>query len=101
MRRFVLISVPYLWLLTLFLIPFVIVFKIALSDAALAIPPYMPTMKDGLRAMLSQLDFENFVFFVAFANGIHDLQVIGGFNKGFRIVATLHDFGNFFFVDAQ
>ena len=62
MRRFVLIAVPYFWLLALFLVPFVIVFKIALSDAALAIPPYMPTMKDGLSAMFSQLDFENFVF---------------------------------------
>ena len=53
---------PYLWLLALFLIPFVIVFKISLSDAALAIPPYTPTLKDGLAAMFSELDFENFVF---------------------------------------
>jgi putrescine transport system permease protein len=54
--------VPYLWLLALFLIPFVIVFKISLSDAALAIPPYTPTLKDGFMAMLSGLDFENFIF---------------------------------------
>lgn len=62
MRRFALIAVPYAWLLVLFLIPFLIVFKIALSDAALAIPPYAPTMKDGLTTLLSELDFENFVF---------------------------------------
>ena len=62
MKRAVLIAVPYFWLLALFLIPFLIVFKISLSDAALAIPPYMPTTKDGLVAMFSQLDFENFVF---------------------------------------
>ncbi|MEL7093032.1 MAG: ABC transporter permease subunit [Pseudomonadota bacterium] len=62
MRRGVLIAVPYLWLLALFLIPFAVVFKISLSDVALAIPPYTPTLKDGLGAMLSQLDFENFVF---------------------------------------
>lgn len=62
MRRFTLIAVPYVWLLVLFLVPFLIVFKIALSDAALAIPPYAPTMRDGLRALLSELDFENFVF---------------------------------------
>ena len=62
MRRFFLITVPYLWLLLLFLVPFLIVFKISLSDAALAIPPYAPTMKDGLAALISQLDFENFVF---------------------------------------
>ena len=36
LRRFVLIALPYFWLLALFLVPFVIVFKIALSDAALA-----------------------------------------------------------------
>ncbi len=62
MRRFVLIAVPYLWLLSLFLVPFVIVFKISLSDIALAIPPYTPTLKDGLAALISGLDFENFVF---------------------------------------
>ncbi|MEO9457553.1 MAG: ABC transporter permease subunit [Roseobacter sp.] len=62
MKRLILIAVPYFWLLSLFLIPFVIVFKISLSDAALAIPPYTPTLKDGLATMFSGLDFENFVF---------------------------------------
>ena len=62
MRRAVLIAVPYAWLLALFLIPFAVVFKISLSDIALAIPPYTPTAKDGVWNMLSQLDFENFVF---------------------------------------
>ncbi|WP_299372651.1 ABC transporter permease subunit [uncultured Tateyamaria sp.] len=62
MRRAVLISVPYVWLLALFLIPFAVVFKISLSDIALAIPPYTPTAKDGIWTMLTQLDFENFVF---------------------------------------
>ncbi|WP_299728646.1 ABC transporter permease subunit [uncultured Tateyamaria sp.] len=62
MRRVILIAVPYLWLLALFLIPFAVVFKISLSDIALAIPPYTPTAKDGLWTMLSGLDFENFVF---------------------------------------
>ena len=62
MRRAFLIAVPYFWLLALFLIPFLVVFKISLSDIALAIPPYTPTAKDGIWNMLSQLDFENFVF---------------------------------------
>jgi putrescine transport system permease protein len=62
MRRAVLIAVPYAWLFALFLIPFAVVFKISLSDIALAIPPYTPTAKDGIWTMLSQLDFENFVF---------------------------------------
>ncbi|MCB1332128.1 MAG: ABC transporter permease, partial [Roseivivax sp.] len=67
MRRFVLIAVPYLWLLGLFLVPFLIVMKISLSDVALARPPYLPQLDlslgwEGIRAFFSELDFENFVF---------------------------------------
>ena len=64
MRRFLLIAFPYAWLLALFLIPFVIVMKISLSDVALARPPYMPQFSwdEGIGAFLSQLDFENFAF---------------------------------------
>jgi len=62
MRRFVLIAVPYIWLLALFLIPFFIVLKISLSDLALAIPPYTPTLKDGFGTMIKAFDFENFAF---------------------------------------
>ena len=65
-RRF-LIVVPYAWLLLLFFVPFVIVLKIALSNIALAIPPYEPTLSwsegwSGLVAFFHQLDFDNFVF---------------------------------------
>jgi len=67
MRRWFVISVPYLWLLVFFLIPFFIVFKISLSDIATAIPPYTPTFSfsdgiSGLGTFLSQLDFENYTF---------------------------------------
>jgi putrescine transport system permease protein len=67
MRRFILIAVPYLWLLALFLVPFVIVLKISLSDTALAIPPYVPTLDfgagwAGIKAFVAELDFENFVW---------------------------------------
>lgn len=65
--RRLLIVTPYLWLLILFLVPFGIVLKISLSDAALAIPPYAPQIRvaDGWTAIVdfvSQLDFENYVF---------------------------------------
>ena len=33
------IIVPYLWLLFFFLVPFVIVFKISLSQSAISMPP--------------------------------------------------------------
>ncbi|SPF79332.1 ABC transporter permease subunit [Pseudoprimorskyibacter insulae] len=67
MRRLILIAVPYLWLVALFLIPFLIVLKISLSDVALARPPYFPQLDlaegwAGIKAFLSELDFENFVF---------------------------------------
>ena len=56
------IVVPYLWLLFFFLVPFVIVFKISLSDLAIAMPPYTPAL-DGLGdlwARLGEFDLENF-----------------------------------------
>ncbi|MEC3861789.1 ABC transporter permease subunit [Mesobacterium sp. TK19101] len=67
MRRFVLIAIPYTWLVLLFLVPFLIVLKISLSDLALARPPYMPQFDPsagwaGVKDFFSQLDFENFVF---------------------------------------
>lgn len=69
MRRWVVIGIPYLWLLIFFLVPFFIVFKISLSDVAIAIPPYVPILDlsqglSGIRDFLSQLDFENY-FFIA------------------------------------
>lgn len=62
-----LVWVPYLWLLLLFLVPFGIIFKISLSDIALAIPPYTPTLDlsegwAGFTAFLGQLDWENYIF---------------------------------------
>ncbi|UWR60565.1 ABC transporter permease subunit [Phaeobacter inhibens] len=64
MRRFFLIAIPYAWLLALFLVPFAIVFKISLSDAAVARPPYMPQFDwvTGIGAFLADLDFENFTW---------------------------------------
>ncbi|MFK7744672.1 MAG: ABC transporter permease subunit [Roseobacter sp.] len=62
MQRFVLIAVPYAWLLALFLVPFIIVLKISLSDIELSIPPYTPTLDDGLAQFFAALDFENFAF---------------------------------------
>ncbi|WP_375229525.1 ABC transporter permease subunit [Roseobacter sp. S98] len=62
MQRLILIAVPYAWLLALFLVPFLIVFKISLSDVELAIPPYTPTLSDGFVPFFKALDFENFAF---------------------------------------
>jgi putrescine transport system permease protein len=40
--RNLVIAVPYLWLLLFFLVPFIIVLKIAFAEKALAMPPYQP-----------------------------------------------------------
>ena len=62
LRRALLIALPYGWLLVFFLVPFGIVLKISLSDIALAIPPYVPTLKDGFWTMVTRLDLENYAF---------------------------------------
>ena len=65
--RRLLIAVPYAWLVVLFLIPFLIVLKIAFSDYAISIPPYTPTLDvtegwSGFTTFWAALDFENFIF---------------------------------------
>ena len=44
MGRRLIAAVPTLWLLLLFLIPFIIVFRISFSEVRLAIPPYTPVL---------------------------------------------------------
>ena len=66
-RRALLIFVPYFWLIFFFLIPFVIVLKISLSDYAISIPPYTPQLDlsagwAGITDFFGNLDFENFSF---------------------------------------
>jgi len=54
-------AVPYLWLGVLFLVPFLIVLKISLSDPAVSQPPYKPVFEwSDMAAFFGGLDFENF-----------------------------------------
>ncbi|WP_422372723.1 ABC transporter permease subunit [Hoeflea sp.] len=64
------ILIPYVWLLFFFLLPFILVLKIALSDLEYGQPPYTPqfSLADGWSAFwdrLSQLDLENFAFLIS------------------------------------
>jgi putrescine transport system permease protein len=43
-RARTLVVLPYLWLAIFFLAPFVIAFKISLSQTVLAQPPYLPVL---------------------------------------------------------
>ena len=59
------IALPYAWLLVFFLAPFALVLKISLSQAALSQPPYAPVLdwSDDLRTLfekLSSLSVESF-----------------------------------------
>jgi putrescine transport system permease protein len=61
------ILVPYCWLLFFFLVPFVIVFKISLSQTAISMPPYTPALDfgagfAGLTDALKELSFDNYVW---------------------------------------
>jgi putrescine transport system permease protein len=57
--------VPYLWLAVFFLIPFLIVLKISLSQTAIALPPYVPVLDlaagwDGIKSFLAGLGLDNY-----------------------------------------
>jgi putrescine transport system permease protein len=66
---FLVVLVPYLWLVFFFLVPFLIVLKISLSHDVIAQPPYAPVLDlslgwQGLKDFFSQLDFSNYKLLV-------------------------------------
>ena len=63
--RRLIVGVPLLWLTIFFLVPFLIVLRISLSQTALAQPPYVPLLDlaagmQGLRDFFSALSFDNY-----------------------------------------
>jgi putrescine transport system permease protein len=59
------VRVPFLWLGVFFLVPFLIVIKISLSQTAIAMPPYVPTLDlaagwAGIQEFFAGLGFDNF-----------------------------------------
>jgi putrescine transport system permease protein len=64
--RQLVVRMPYLWLLAFFLVPFLIVLKISLSQTAIAQPPYTPVLDlaagwHGLGAFFAGLSLDNYV----------------------------------------
>jgi putrescine transport system permease protein len=62
--------IPYIWLIASFLVPFLIVFKISLSETTIAQPPYLPVLDlsagwDGLRRFLAALSFDNYAALIS------------------------------------
>jgi putrescine transport system permease protein len=70
-RRGWIIGPPMLWLALFFLLPFVMVARISLSDAVLARPPYRPSFDgsqgliNGLNKVVAGLDLENFLMLLS------------------------------------
>ena len=70
--RWVVVAIPYLWLVVLFLVPFLIVLKISFSMTAVAQPPYTPV--------------------IDFANGIAAFSATGTPSaRTFRFTAVVQD----------
>lgn len=59
--RWAVISVPYLWLLVFFAIPFLIVLKISFSRLAIAMPPYTPVLEYVDNALSLKLNLSNYI----------------------------------------
>ncbi len=58
--RKLVIALPYIWLILLFLLPFLIVFKISLAEMARAIPPYTELMEWADGQLSITLNLGNF-----------------------------------------
>ena len=79
--RKLVIALPYIWLILLFLLPFLIVFKISLAEMARAIPPYTELLEWADSQLTLTLNLGNFLqltddplYFEAY---LQSLQVAG------------------------
>ena len=81
------VLIPYLWLVAFFLVPFLIVLKISLSQTAIAQPPYVPVFDpaagwEGLKQLVAALSFENYAFIASdwlyLASYLKSLEVAAG-----------------------
>jgi putrescine transport system permease protein len=78
---------PYLWMVLFFLLPFGFVAKIALSQAALAQPPYQPLFDlaagwEALKAAVAALSLDNFRLLIA------DQLYIGSYLRSLAVAAS-------------
>jgi putrescine transport system permease protein len=81
------VLVPYLWLVVFFLVPFVIVLKISLSQTAIAQPPYTPVLDlaagwNGLTEFVRGLSVDNYVFLAS------DWLYLASYLKSLEIAAV-------------
>jgi putrescine transport system permease protein len=65
LARKLVVALPYAWLIVFFLVPFLIVLKISLSQSAIALPPYAPVLDfaagwRGIARFFAGLSFDNY-----------------------------------------
>ena len=77
---------PFLWLALFFALPFALVAKLSLSDAALAMPPYAPQLDwgqglGGIKRFLGDLDLETYTRLV------HDRLYLDAYLSSLRLAA--------------
>jgi putrescine transport system permease protein len=80
------VILPYAWLVAFFLVPFLIVLKISLSQTALAQPPYLPLLDvaagwQGFEDFLAGLAFDNYRLLVS------DSLYLGSYLRSLTIAA--------------
>jgi putrescine transport system permease protein len=85
-RRLV-ILIPYLWLAVFFLLPFLIVLRISLSQSAIAQPPYTPVLDfaagwQGLKDFAAALSLDNYALLAA------DAIYVASYLKSLQIAAV-------------
>jgi putrescine transport system permease protein len=59
--RWGVISIPYVWMLVFFAIPFLIVLKISFSSQAISIPPYTPILEYIDKGLMLKLNLGNYI----------------------------------------
>lgn len=87
--RGLVIAIPSIWLFLFFLVPFMVVAKISLSEAAIARPPYLPIWewKDGFFNL--NLNFGNYIFLTQdplYYSAFLESVTIAGFSTLFALL---------------
>jgi len=84
--KLLVVAVPYLWLIAFFLVPFLIVLKISLSETAIAQPPYVPVF-DPAAAWQGLVDFFARLGFASYAILAGDDLYVLSYLKSLKVAA--------------
>jgi putrescine transport system permease protein len=81
--RTAVVAIPYFWLFLFFLVPFIIVLKIAFSESQIAMPPYQPLLQWSNDQVVNiKLSLRNFAFL------FNDALYVKAYLNSLRIAAV-------------